>query len=213
MLTPPNHPSSNGAAERSVQVVKQAMRKMGTSTVLKDRLAKFLLTYRSTPHATTGMRPDELFLRHRLRTRFTLLSPNLSPRVEKCQQKQKATHDGKKPPSTFMKGEKVLVLNKRGKTKWLFGTIVQQKSPVTYLVKVRSRIRFCHLEYSLHTAVEDMDNEPDLSDDLPELVSARAEPEAMDTANESQAIMAEVKVPLRHSTRESQSPRRLIEEL
>ena len=65
----------------------------------------------------------------------------------------------------------------------------------------------------LHTAVEDMDNEPDLSDDLPELVSARAEPEAMDTANESQAIMAEVKVPLRHSTRESQSPRRLIEEL
>jgi len=63
------------------------------------------------------------------------MSSNLSPRVEQCQQKQKATHDGKKPPSTFMNREKVLVLNKRGKTKWLFGTIVQQKSPVTYLVK------------------------------------------------------------------------------
>ena len=106
MLTPPYHPPSNGAAERSVQVVKQAMRKMGTSTVLKDRLAKFLLIYRSTPHATTGMRPDKLFLHCRLRTRFALISPNLSPRVEKCQQKQKATHDGKKPPSTFMKGER-----------------------------------------------------------------------------------------------------------
>ena len=69
---------------------------------------------------------------------------------------------------------------------------MQQKSPVTYLAKVGSKIRFCHLEHLLHTAVEEMDNKPDLSDDLPELVSAQAEPEAMDTANESQAIMAEV---------------------
>ena len=35
MFIPPYHLSSNGTAERSVQVVKQAMRKMGTSTVLK----------------------------------------------------------------------------------------------------------------------------------------------------------------------------------
>jgi len=106
------------------------------------------------------------------------------------------------------------VLDKQGKTKWLFGTIVQQKSPVTYLVKVGSRIRFCHLEHLLHTAVEDMNNEPDLCDDLPELISAQAEPEAMmDTANESHAIMAEVEVPLRRSTRESRAPRQPIEEL
>ena len=186
MFTPPYHPcSSNGAGERSVQVVKQAMRKMGTSAVLKERLARFLLIYRSTPHATTGRRPDELFLRRRLRTRFTLLSPNLSPRVEKCQQNQKAAHDGKKLPSAFLKGEKVLVLNKRGKTKWLFRTIVQQKNPVTYLVKVGSRIRFCHLEHLLHMAVEEIDNEPDPSDDLPELTSAQTEPEAIDTATKS----------------------------
>ena len=148
-----------------MQVVKQAMRKMGTSTVLKERLPRFLLIYRSTPHATTGMRPDELFLRHRVRTRFTLLSPNQSPRVEKCQQNQKAAHDGKKSLSTFLKGEKVLVLNKRGKTKWLFGRI---KGPVIYLVKVGSRIRFCHVDHLLHMAVEDMDNEPVPGDDLPD---------------------------------------------
>lgn len=213
MFTPPYHPSSNGAAERSVQVVKQAMRKMGTSTMLKDRLARFLLIYRSTPHAITGMRPDELFLRCRLQTRFTLLSPNLSPRVEKCQQNQKVVHDGKKLPSPFVKGEKVLVFNKRGKTKWLFGTIVQQKSPVTYLVKVGSRIRFCHLEHLLHTAVEDMDDEPDLSDDLPELTSAQAEPESIDTADGSPTSVIDAEVPLRRSTRESRAPRRLIKEL
>ena len=33
---------------------------MGSATPLKERLANFLLMYRSIPHATTGMRPDEL---------------------------------------------------------------------------------------------------------------------------------------------------------
>lgn len=107
----------------------------------------------------------------------------------------------------------MLVLNKRCKTKWLFGTIVQQKSPVTYLVKVGSRIRFCHLEHLLHAAVEVMDNEPDPSDDLPELTSAQAEPESIDTADGSPTIVIDVEVPLCCSTRESQALRRLIEEL
>ena len=163
-LTPPYHPASNGAAERSVQVVKQGMRKMGPATALKERLAKFLLIYRSTPHATTGMRPDELYLRRRIQTRFSLLSPNLTPRVEKYQQKQKVAHDGKRSLQTFKKGGKVLVLNKRGKTKWLSGTIVQQKSPVTYLVKVGSRIRFCHADHLLHSAVTNIDSEQDIED-------------------------------------------------
>ena len=57
------------------------MRKMDPATGLKERLTNFLLVYSSIPCATAGMRPDELFLR-RAQTRFSLLSPNLSPRVE-----------------------------------------------------------------------------------------------------------------------------------
>ena len=64
------------------------MRKMDPATGLKERLTNFLLVYSSIPRATAGMRPDELFLR-RAQTRFSLLSPNLSPRVEKHQQKLK----------------------------------------------------------------------------------------------------------------------------
>ena len=96
--------------------------------------------YRSIPHATTGMRPDELFLRRRAQTCFSLLSPNLALRVEECQQKQKVTHDGKRHVQKYGKEEKVLILNKQGKTK-PFGTMVQQKIPVTYLVKLGSRKR------------------------------------------------------------------------
>ena len=61
-LTPPYHPASNGAAEHSVQVIKQGMRKMGSAITIEKRLAQFLLIYQSTPHTTTGMKPDELFL-------------------------------------------------------------------------------------------------------------------------------------------------------
>ena len=61
-LIPPYHPATNGVAERAVQVVKQAVKKMSNMLSLKRRLARFLLIYRTTPHATTEMRPDELFL-------------------------------------------------------------------------------------------------------------------------------------------------------
>ena len=79
MCIPPYHPASNWAAERAVQVVKQAIKKMGTALPLSIRLARFLLMYRTTPHSTTEMRPDELFLHQHLRTRLTLTQPSLSP--------------------------------------------------------------------------------------------------------------------------------------
>jgi len=42
------------------------MKKMGPAMALKERLANFLLIYRSIMHATMGMRPDELFLQRRV---------------------------------------------------------------------------------------------------------------------------------------------------
>ena len=101
---PPYHPASNGAAERAVQVVKSAMKKMTSPTSLPRKLAEFLLIYRSTPHAATGLRPDELFLRRRLKTRFSLISPNLTPRIEKQQEKQKSCARWKEALSNFFKG-------------------------------------------------------------------------------------------------------------
>ena len=52
----PYHPSTNEAAERVVQTVKQALcscRQEGLP--LEHILANFLLQYRTTPHATTGV--------------------------------------------------------------------------------------------------------------------------------------------------------------
>lgn len=73
ILTAPYHPSSNGAVECSVQTFKQAM-KAGKRTGLpvQYQLQNFLLSYWSTPQATTAQPPAEIFLKRELRTRFHL---------------------------------------------------------------------------------------------------------------------------------------------
>ena len=59
----PYHPSTNGAAERLVQTVKQALcSECRDDLSMEKALASFLLRYRSTPHATTGVSPCSLFL-------------------------------------------------------------------------------------------------------------------------------------------------------
>ena len=58
----------------------------------------------------------------------------------------------------------MLVLDKRGKTKWLSGTVVEQRTPVTDVVEVGPRKRFCHADHLLHSAVNDVESEQDLDD-------------------------------------------------
>ena len=65
--TAPYHPSSNGAVERSVQSFKRSLctsEKEGRT--INHRLSNFLFSYRTIPHATTGVSPCELFLNRSL---------------------------------------------------------------------------------------------------------------------------------------------------
>ena len=58
----PYHPASNGEAERFVRTFKESMKAGSQGSIsLAHRVQSFLLTYRSTPHATTGRAPCELF--------------------------------------------------------------------------------------------------------------------------------------------------------
>ena len=63
----------------------------GDGRSLNHRLSSFLFTYRTSPHATTGVSPSSMFLQHNVRTRFDLLRPNTEAYVLDQQSRQKTT--------------------------------------------------------------------------------------------------------------------------
>ena len=133
----PYHPASNGAVERFVRTFKQAMRASQQDGLTpQHRLENFLLTYRSTPHATTNVAPCDLFLGRRIRTRLDLVKPNLERRVCEKQANQKQQHDQHVRLREFTIGQQVMVRNMGPGPSWVPGEIKQQLSPLTFLVSV-----------------------------------------------------------------------------
>lgn len=148
----PYHPASNGAAERCVQTVKQSLRKysVGTQLTKESWLANFLLRYRCTPHTVTGVSPAELFLKRRLRNRFSLLKPHLERHMEEKQTQQKEQHDRSRVKlRELVSGDPVHVRNHRGSgpPKWVAGKIIRRLGPLTYLVQVRAQRRYVHVDH------------------------------------------------------------------
>lgn len=95
------------------------------------------------------MTPAELFLNWKPRTKLTQLNPNLQAVIEKKREKPKETSDKLRGPSrSFCEGQKVFVKTVRNeKVSWIPGKILTQRSPVTYLVSMLGKTRFCHADH------------------------------------------------------------------
>ena len=131
----PYHPASNGAAERLVQTVKQALEAGRVDGVpLEQTLATFLLRYRATPHATTGVPPSTPLMGRTLRTRLDLIKPDVGRRVREQQAHQKTQHDTHTCERQFVLGQRVWVRNMREGPRWVDGVITGIQGPVSYLV-------------------------------------------------------------------------------
>ena len=63
----------------------------------------------------------------------------------------------------FKTGELVLAQNHRGVSKWLHGRILRRKGPVSYLVTVGSKVRYCHVEHLLRRKATSTDK-PSVTD-------------------------------------------------
>ena len=154
-LVPPNHPQSNGAAERSVRVVKEALVKQvlesNRARAMEHRLADFLLRYRTTPHSTTGATPAELLMKRRLRTRLSLVKPDLAQEIENKQSKQKQYKNLKNHKDRqFSENDIVRVRNTQAKgniVRWILGRVVKVCGPKTYLVKTGHKTRYVHTDH------------------------------------------------------------------
>ena len=106
----PYHPSTNGLEERAVQIVKKGL-KNATEGSIRSRIAKVLLTYRTTPHSTTGSTPAFLLFGRNPRTRLDLLKPNTAEQIESKQLTQKKSHDNFVKSRLFSDNQPVLARN------------------------------------------------------------------------------------------------------
>ncbi|XP_011313170.1 uncharacterized protein K02A2.6-like [Fopius arisanus] len=132
--TAPYHPASNGAAENAVKTFKNKFKlllKEGLSR--EEALDRFLLSYRSTPHCTTGCSPAELQCGRPMRTSIDLVRPNLRGHVLKQQLSQQIHASGNRK-CLFSYGDIVMAKDVM-RNKWIQAKVMNQLSPVTYVVK------------------------------------------------------------------------------
>lgn len=151
----PYHPQSNGLVERGVQILKKTLNRQDFDVrkwSLQQQLANYVFHWGIVSHLTTGTTPAELFLKPQLRTRLRCIKPNLREYVEGKQQKMKDQHDGRNSQMReFQKEDQVQVKTTVSgqKWKWVSGVIHRRLGPLTYLVRVGKRIRYCHADHLL----------------------------------------------------------------
>ena len=128
-----NTPSSNGLAERAVQVFKQGDQRYPESELLGCCSATGTHLIRTT----TGMTPAELLVGRKPRSRLDLLRANIEQRVQSRQERQQADHDKHSRSRVFSNGESVYVENhRRSGEKWLPREIVEMTGPVSFRVQM-----------------------------------------------------------------------------
>ena len=130
-----------------MQIIKHGLKKV-TDGSIQSRLDRVLMSYRITPHSTTGVAPAELLLGRQPRTRLDLLKPNTAERVEAKQQAQQDSHNKLAKERSLLVGDKVYVKNFGQGQRWLPGVILEVTGPVSFLVRlVDERIVRRHLDH------------------------------------------------------------------
>ena len=172
----PYHVASNGLADRMVQSFKNHMKVYKASKLsIQQRIENFLLTYPSTKHPNTGRTPISLFLGRELRTRLSLLRPNVGEKVMDSQAKQKATHDvHARTLRELYPGDRVLVKDLRKVDPWWPGSVAERSGPRSYLVVLNDgRVWKRHVDHvgrdSMDRAVTDPSREMKSQDKPPDI--------------------------------------------
>ena len=137
MLSAPYHPATNGEAEGFVQTFKDNMKtRRATKENVFQQLQKFLLTHRTTEHATTGQTPSNILFECRIRIKMDLLFPNFQAEQNNREYKQAEKHAQNKNDE-FKLDDKVLVRMYQNKDiKWLPGVITEKLGSLNYEVEV-----------------------------------------------------------------------------
>lgn len=148
-------PSTNGQAERVVQILKSAIKQAQlTNTDVTAVIAKYLLVYRNTPHSTTGEPPSLLLMGRRLRTRLDLLIPSVEKHVEARQYSTMVSRTAKRGLRQFNAGDTVLARNYGRGEKWMRGVITEVLGSRHYMIEVSGNLWKRHVDQLLRRPVD-----------------------------------------------------------
>ena len=115
---------------------------------MDTRLARYLLTYRVTPHSTTGVAPSELLMNRKLRTVFDAVLPDLNSKVKIRQQYMKEYYDRSAATRSVDIGDAVFVKNHTGSgPKWIPSTLRDRNGDVTVAETNDGRMIRRHLDH------------------------------------------------------------------
>lgn len=155
----PYHPSSNGEAERLVQTFKHNMKcRKATPMDIITNTSKFLLSYRTTDHSTTGQTPSQMLMGRRIRSKLDLLMPNYQENAH-TRELQQMEKQGKVP--TYTPSSSVWVRSYNTSDKWVPGVITKALGNMHYEVQVDNSITTRHVD-QLRPSVTDPDgNSPE----------------------------------------------------
>ena len=203
LTSAPYHPATNGLAERAVQTSKQALRAMSEiSKPVKEKLAKFLIANRNTPHSTTGVSPAQLLLGRPLRTRLDLVKPNLNRKMvnQQHQQSIRAANEKGRQCRQFEVGDRVMSRDYRGDLKWRWGLVVRKTGPLMYEVEVAPGIIWRrHIDQLQPTGVEPSTVEispPEVVNVPPAQTQQSAPPDVVENSVADQTEMVPVPSPV-----------------
>ena len=87
-------------------------------------LNRFLCTYRSTLHPTTGESPSKLLLERNIRSRLNLFNPCAQDTVQQQGQRMTLSKHTGNDVRDFCTGQHVIVHDYGGKTPWIQSTVV-----------------------------------------------------------------------------------------
>lgn len=154
VLIAPRRPAANGQAERTVQTVKDSLRRIIQGSWRK-RLANFLLQQHCTPTTTTGTSPAELLMGRRVRTILDSLHPDLT---EERRVKQEISYrEGCEDRGLrqFQENDSVLLRNYNPGPRWIPATVIEATGPVSYQARTEDgQIKRCHVDQMLRRNAE-----------------------------------------------------------
>lgn len=162
LLTPPYSPSSNGFAERAVQIAKKGLTRLKIDHNIRfenfqQEIDYFLFNHRNTPTTVTKKSPAEVLFKFIPRTFLSMLFP------QGQMIKNKFDSDF---VNSFEENQNVWVELPQEKIKWKEGKIVKKISKLIYIVKINDELLKKHVR-SLRPVkgLENLDIPSSLSND------------------------------------------------